>query len=298
MSEEPPRPSPALPPSEVAPLSTRLPPALYQAVREQHSIGTAAAVAAAISHAVGTPLNVITGRAELIHRDPANAAAHASRIEEQARKLASGLRQLTDYLTPPEEDPADEIPAAQALEEARILANPFALSRGVTLAVDTRALQGATLDRKYALGILTTLIEWAVRYRSDPTGTAGTSAGAAAQARLAIVGSVVNGGSALDEMVAIEFDVPALEALTGWRLEKFESRAALGANAEPYRVLSLCGALARIQGGSLSIEALSASADEGPSRGIRVRLLCAPNPARLAPREASPTPLVRGRSGA
>lgn len=255
-------------------------------------------MAAAISHAVGTPLNVITGRAELIHRDPANAAAHAARIEEQARKLASGLRQLTDYLTPEDEDAADEVPAGQALEEARSLVDAFAASRGVVLALDTRALGSARIDRKFALGILTTLIEWAVRYRTDPTGTMATGVPAAAEQRLVIKGSVVDNGSAIDEMVAIEFEVPALEALAGWRLEKFESRTSLGANAEPYRVLSLCSALARIQGGGLSIEPLSSSSSTGAGAGIRVRLLCAPNPARMAPAEASPAPPVRGRSGA
>jgi hypothetical protein len=304
----------------VAAHSGEVPPSLYQAVREHHSISTAAAVAAAISHAVGTPLNVITGRAELINRDPANAAAHAARIEEQARKLASGLRQLTDYLTPKDEDAADEVPAAQALEEARSLADAFAASRGVVLALDTRALGAAKIDRKYALGILSTLIEWAVRYRTDPTGAAGAATVAqttaaqttaaqttaaqttAAGQRLVIKGSVVDNGSAIDEMVAIEFEVPALEAVAGWRLEKFESRTSLSENAEPYRVLSLCSALARIQGGGLTIEPLSTSSSNGSSAGtgagIRVRLLCAPNPARTAPAEASPAPPVRGRSGA
>ncbi len=69
----------------------------------QHQLRNAGAeVAAAIAHALGTPLNVISGRAELIRQDPGNALAQVTRIEEQVRKVATGLRQLVDYLAVPE----------------------------------------------------------------------------------------------------------------------------------------------------------------------------------------------------
>jgi signal transduction histidine kinase len=70
---------------------------------QQYQLRNAGAeVAAAIAHALGTPLNVISGRAELIRQDPSSALAQVARIEEQVRKVASGLRQLVDYLAVPD----------------------------------------------------------------------------------------------------------------------------------------------------------------------------------------------------
>src|SRR5688572_9150027 len=75
---------------------------LYDAVAQRQLRDAGAEVAAAIAHAVGTPLNVISGRAELIRHDPSNALAQVARIEEQVKKLATGLRQLVDYLAVPD----------------------------------------------------------------------------------------------------------------------------------------------------------------------------------------------------
>jgi signal transduction histidine kinase len=75
---------------------------LYDALAQYQLRDAGAEVAAAIAHAVGTPLNVISGRAELIRHDPSNALAQVVRIEEQVKKLATGLRQLVDYLAIPD----------------------------------------------------------------------------------------------------------------------------------------------------------------------------------------------------
>jgi signal transduction histidine kinase len=75
---------------------------LYDALAQHQLRDAGAEVAAAIAHAVGTPLNVISGRAELIRHDPSNALAQVARIEEQVKKLATGLRQLVDYLAVPD----------------------------------------------------------------------------------------------------------------------------------------------------------------------------------------------------
>jgi signal transduction histidine kinase len=75
---------------------------LYDAIAQRQLRDAGAEVAAAIAHAVGTPLNVISGRAELIRHDPSNALTQVARIEEQVKKLATGLRQLVDYLAVPD----------------------------------------------------------------------------------------------------------------------------------------------------------------------------------------------------
>src|SRR6187549_1532490 len=84
--------SPAAPPTQ-SPLS------LCLELQQYQLRNVAAEAVAALAHALGTPLNVISGRAELIRQDPTSAAAQIVRIEEQVKKVATGLRQLVDYLS-------------------------------------------------------------------------------------------------------------------------------------------------------------------------------------------------------
>ena len=97
----------------------------------QHQLRNAGAeVAAAIAHAMGTPLNVISGRAELIRQDPGNALAQVTRIEEQVRKLATGLRQLVDYLAVPDpSSPMDAVRPAFASGAAALGGAPSSVPR-------------------------------------------------------------------------------------------------------------------------------------------------------------------------
>src|SRR5690349_5516016 len=78
---------------------------LHEGLAQRQLRDAGAEIASAIAHAVGTPLNVISGRAELIRHDPANALAQVARIEEQVKKLATGLRQIVDYLAVPDPQP-------------------------------------------------------------------------------------------------------------------------------------------------------------------------------------------------
>jgi signal transduction histidine kinase len=132
---------------------------LYDALAQHQLRDAGAEVAAAIAHAVGTPLNVISGRAELIRHDPANALAQVARIEEQVKKLAMGLRQLVDYLAVPDprapqrpasvskRTPADGTPPeargaapARAASPPRPPAEPSLEVPGEIVVVDARAV--------------------------------------------------------------------------------------------------------------------------------------------------------------
>ncbi|HVZ31613.1 MAG TPA: hypothetical protein VG963_04260, partial [Polyangiaceae bacterium] len=227
---------------------------LSRALRSQLLRGIASDVASAIAHAAGTPLNVITGRAELIRQDPTNAAAHAARIEEQVRRLASGFRQLVDYLALAEA-PSFEAPAARVAADVLDAVLPFAREQHVELALDVAALNALTVDRGHVLGVLSVLLEWGVEQ------TARTNA-EPRQLRLV--------GTCTEDAIVFEFEVPGLEPLSGWRLEHFETRPGATPGGEAYRTLSLCGALARGQGSRLSTEA----GENG--QGVRVRLSCLP----------------------
>ena len=133
----------------------------------QHQLRAAAAeVAAAIAHAAGTPLNVISGRSELIRQDPANAAAQLTRIDDQVRKLAEGLRQFVEYLTLQEGASKDgeikgEVPGAQLLAELSSLVVPLAVGQRVALSIDPTEIGNATVDAQ-VLSNLVALVSWAV----------------------------------------------------------------------------------------------------------------------------------------
>ncbi len=246
---------------------------LYDALAQHQLRDAGAEVAAAIAHAVGTPLNVISGRAELIRHDPSNALAQVTRIEEQVKKLATGLRQLVDYMAPAEPpapqrpgsgakrtaDPAErlasraaaaEAPAAAGAEAAVVdarailedlsrLAAPLASASGVELAVEAKLPGGARVERWHALGTLNSLVSSALRH------AAGTARSAAAAPTVRVNVSVAEQG------VMFELEVPGLTLIEGWQLEHFQARPVAAECAEFFRTMSVCAAIVRGHGGRL-----------------------------------------------
>jgi len=220
---------------------------LYQRQLRQ----AAAEVAAAIAHAAGTPLNVVSGRAELIRQEPANAAAQVTRIDEQVRKLADGLRQFVDYLTIEDRTARLDQPAAQVLAELLRLVLPLARCRQVEISTDAAELGAASIDEQ-SLSNLVALLSWSTR-------------SVAAGTRIELRATAAPGGA------WFELLVPGLVPPDVWRLEHFDSRTP-GEGSEAYRVMAICAAVARGQGGKLQVEALT-STGTAPT-GIRIRLLC------------------------
>jgi signal transduction histidine kinase len=229
---------------------------LYDSLHQRQLREAAAEIAAAIAHAMGTPLNVISGRAELIRQDPAKAAIQATKIEEQVRNMANGLRQLVDYLAPPEST-ASGVPARPVFADALGLLAPLAQRHGVQLSSDSAALEGALVPRWHLLTNLVTLAALAIRCAAR--------APVEEQRRL-LIGARVDGGN-----VVIELDTPGLEVLEGWQLDKFQARPLPAAAGDEYRLLSVCATIARGNGGRLALEPITG--------GARIRLLCRTAPA-------------------
>jgi signal transduction histidine kinase len=225
---------------------------LYDSLHQRQLREAAAEVAAAIAHAMGTPLNVISGRAELIRQDPAKAAVQATKIEEQVRNMASGLRQLVDYLAPPEST-APGVPARPAFDEAIGLVAALAQRRGVQLVVDSTPLEAVSMQRWQLCTNLVTLGSLAVR-------CAARAATPADQRRVSIAPRLEGAN------VVIDIDTPGLEVLEGWQLDKFQARPLLATAGDEYRVLAVCAAIARGNGGRLGVEPIPG--------GARIRLSC------------------------
>ena len=238
-----------------------------------------AEVAAAIAHAVGTPLNVISGRAELIRHDPSNALAQVTRIEEQVKKLANGLRQVVDYLAVPEPPPAlpathnraeagaavrsSPKPAAAGpaaspgevadvraiLEDVSALANSVPRASGIELSVSSDGADGARVERWHALGTLSALVSCALRHCSEQQENGGAAGNGRASSRVVVSAGLASQG------VVFELIVPGLPLVEGWQLEHFQNRPAPTENSEFYRTMSICGAVVRGHGGRLLLEA-------------------------------------------
>lgn len=254
---------------------------------QQYQLRNAGAeIAAAIAHALGTPLNVISGRAELIRQDPTSALAQVARIEEQVRKVANGLRQLVDYLAVPEgagtpfvtaqagsvepgsgpatlqsggveralaaprgsESALTTASVGSVLDDLSTITQPIAEVHGVRLELNGGDVREVTLERWHALAMLNTLVSLAIRH----VGQHGAAEPSAAHIKLTT--------SQTSGVVAFELSVPGLDVIEGWHLEHFQVRPPSTQKLEPYRTLSICAAMARGRGGKLLIEA---SPDEG-----------------------------------
>ena len=125
-------------------------------------------VAAVIGHLIGTPLNVISGRAGLIRANPQSESVtdHAIRIEDQAHRLAQRIRHLIEYLTAPVPGPTPT-PLATVVADSVSLYQPIAAHRAVEIRIDATSLPDVDVDSTSTLVTLT----------SHPTGASGAKWG-------------------------------------------------------------------------------------------------------------------------
>ena len=228
---------------------------LFDSIYRHELRAAAGEIAAAIAHAMGTPLNVISGRAELIRQDPSKAVAQAERIEEQVRNMASGLRQLVDYLAPPETNVL-AAPAEAVIEDVLALLGGLARAQGVELVRSAGGPVAALVPRWHALSTLTTLTSLAVQSaRSvEPASSAGQ--------RISV------GVSVAPNFIVFELNAPGLEASEGWQIDKFSARPLPATVSDRYRLLAVCAATVRGNGGKLVLE-------PAPG-GMSIRFSCKP----------------------
>jgi signal transduction histidine kinase len=195
-------------------------------------------VASAIGHLMGTPLNVIAGRAALIRAgaDAGRPAEHARRIEEQVERLAAEVRRLIDYLTPLE--PSSEPESVRAVvDDALVLCRPVAVAQGVTIDVKTDVLPSIHVDGISALLVLTTLLSLTLR---------ASAPGRAVELR--VVPTDVP-----DYVVQFELTAPGMAFPRG-RIDRLEAPEQPGkADSETLQTLSICFSVAQRHGGIVTV---------------------------------------------
>jgi len=205
-------------------------------------------------HLIGTPLNVIAGRAALIRTNSAPDAVEENvrRIEEQVERLAQRIRRLIDYFGLAE--PPTELRSVGAvLDECLALYRPVAELRGISVQVTTEGVEPLRIESSVAPLVLTTLLSLAVR-----TTAAGQS--------ISISASEDGPKAAL-----FELGLPGLQA-PPTNFERFEppehgARYDVGA----LEALWVCLGLARRMGGALEI----VNAKGGTGVLVRFRIVAA-----------------------
>ncbi len=219
-------------------------------LRQAERQAASARVATVIGHLIGTPLNVIAGRAALIRTSQTPELMHenARRIEEQVERLAERIRGLIDYLVvadlPPEPHTVESL-----LSEALALYCPVAQAKGVSIRSAHDGAGQWTIDARPALLVLTCLLSLASRTTS-PGGIIDVST------------------TERDGVVTFALRLPSLDTPPS-RIDRLDPpEKPTGYDSDAMQVLSTCQGIARRGGGDLNV---------GPGEngvGVVVRFEC------------------------
>ena len=133
---------------------------LLEQLRHSDRLSTIGRIASSIAHELGTPLNVVSGRAMMIAEDEETAdevREGARIIAQQARQMTRHIRQLLDYArgAGPQRTQCE---VGELVDQALKLMEPLADSQNVTLHRVEAAPIGAELDSGKVLQVMTNLV--------------------------------------------------------------------------------------------------------------------------------------------
>jgi signal transduction histidine kinase len=141
--------------------------AALEQLRHADRLTTVGKLASGLAHELGTPLNVVSGHAQMIltgeTREPSELEHAARVIVDQAGRMARIVRQLLDFArrSGGRREPAD---VARLVRETVALLGPLAWKRGVRLAApDGSATVPARVDADQLQQVITNLVMNAVQ---------------------------------------------------------------------------------------------------------------------------------------
>lgn len=108
---------------------------LERQIQQEHKLAAVGRLASEVAHELGTPLNVISGRAETVRRQLAPdhpLERHLAIILRQAERIGGIIRQLLEYTRPRRPD-IRPVEVGRLFARVIELLEPLALSRGLTL---------------------------------------------------------------------------------------------------------------------------------------------------------------------
>lgn len=142
---------------------------LLERLRHADRLSTVGKLSSAMAHELGTPLNVVGGRAALIQMEDgiSDEVRHNARIiQEQADRMAGIIRELLDYARSKNLQ-RKQVPLGDLLEEARSLLEPLAEESRVHLVVAETPDEPAHVDAGKVLQVITNLITNAIQAMPD-----------------------------------------------------------------------------------------------------------------------------------
>jgi len=203
---------------------------------ERHAI--VSRLSSVFAHLIGTPLNVIAGRAALIKSNPEGTAVleNAARIEQQVERLAFRIRKLIDYWTSVDVERGLQ-PTSTIVRDALSLHAPVAAARHVEIVVDPEHLPERVLERMSTLVVLTNLLSLSTLV-------------APAGSRIELSITTPDADSVLFELTVPGFEPPSsrIDRLDPPEEDHDRSRA------ERLQVLSVCHAVAEQRGARLDVQ--------------------------------------------
>ncbi|HYQ28231.1 MAG TPA: hypothetical protein VER04_13465 [Polyangiaceae bacterium] len=221
-------------------------------LRQAERRAVSARMVSVAGHLVGTPLNVIAGRAALIRTNPSPEAIEENirRIEEQVERLALRIRRLIDYFGLADPSGARRS-VGEVVDECEGLYRPIAELKGVSFEVTAQGLESLRVEGAVTPLVLTTMLSLGVR-----TATAGQK----------LTLNVVERGPT---SVVFELGLPGVETppKSFERLEPPDH--GLRYDASTLETFWVCLGLARRVGGGLEVVGVESA------RGVTVRFECA-----------------------
>ena len=206
---------------------------------ERHAI--VSRLSSVFAHLIGTPLNVIAGRAALIKTNLSGDAVleNAARIEQQVERLAYRIRRLIDYWTMVDVDLGFSDVSA-IVGDALSLHAPVAAARKIQVVVTSGELPKASLETASTLVVLTNLLSLSTLV-------------AAPDSRVELSVTAPDTGSILFLLTVPGFEPPSsrIDRLDPPEEDRDRSRA------ERLQVLSVCHAVAEQRGAHLEVRAMN-----------------------------------------
>ncbi|MDG1872416.1 MAG: ATP-binding protein [Mariniblastus sp.] len=140
-------------------------------LRHADRLKTVGQLAAGFAHEVGTPLNVISGRAEMILSDtslpPEQLTKHASAIKDESERISLIIHKLLDFArrSPSEKSPGD---LKAVIQRSTELIRPLAEKRNVKVSMDLpESIAEANFDFNQFQQVIMNLIDNAVDASSE-----------------------------------------------------------------------------------------------------------------------------------
>lgn len=134
-------------------------------LRHAERLATVGRLAAGVAHELGTPLNVVLARAQLIERrphDPDKVTKHAEVVRQQTQRMTRIIRQLLDFAR---RGSSERVPAdlAELVESELEALRPLAAEREVELSYSGPSPAPAFVDPGHIGQVLTNLVVNAIQ---------------------------------------------------------------------------------------------------------------------------------------